>query len=386
MLPANLSADQFLKEYWQKKPLLLKNAFPDFEDPLSPEELAGLACEEGTESRLIFNDNASWQVQNGPFSEDNFTSLPDNNWTLLVQAVDHWFPEVKKLLQAVDFIPDWRVDDIMVSYASEAAGVGPHFDYYDVFIIQGQGRRKWQLGQRCDSSSPLLTGVDMKILEEFEVQDEFILEPGDAIYIPPGCAHQGISIGSSLSYSIGFRAPSHTEVISQYAARLCAALTEDDRYTDPDLTSQKNSSEITHKSLQKIKKIIQKHLQNDRLIEQYFGESMTQRKYPEYSYLPDDELSLDLFVSLLEEKNQLEKHPAARFAFTKDNNSFLLFADGETFQLNTADKLINDLVDELCDRKKSIISFKTYASSKPALALLNKLYNQGSLVEFEQAE
>ncbi|NBR40437.1 MAG: cupin domain-containing protein, partial [Alphaproteobacteria bacterium] len=132
MLPDDISPEEFLGTYWQKKPLLLKNAFPEFQDPLSPEELAGLACEEEIEARLVFNENDTWRLKSGPFTEQDFTTLPEHDWTLLAQAVDHWFPAVKQLLNSISFIPGWRLDDVMVSYATKNAGVGPHFDYYDV--------------------------------------------------------------------------------------------------------------------------------------------------------------------------------------------------------------------------------------------------------------
>lgn len=136
------SAQRFLRRHWQRKPLLLRQAFPGFRDPLSPEELAGLACEQEVESRLVFTEPATWRLRQGPFAETDFTSLPERDWTLLVQAVDHWVPEVKALLQSVPFLPSWRVDDVMVSYATPGGGVGPHFDYYDVFLVQGQGSRR----------------------------------------------------------------------------------------------------------------------------------------------------------------------------------------------------------------------------------------------------
>jgi len=384
MLPHNINPETFLRDYWQKKPLLIKNAFPDFKDPISPEELAGLACEEEVESRLVFNENDTWRLQNGPFLEKDFTSLPNEHWSLLVQAVDQWLPQVKKLLKSVNFIPDWRLDDVMVSYATEKAGIGPHFDYYDVIIVQGQGQRHWQLGQHCDHLSRLRTDTELQILQDFMVSDTFTLECGDALYIPPGIAHQGTSLNDSLSYSIGFRAPSYSEIISHYAASLCAETTEDQRYSDPDLSLQTNPAEISLESVDRMKSLLMNALQNEQEIEQWFGRYMTQRKYPELSYFPEIELTTENFADILALMPSLEKHPAARLAFFRKDELLYLFADGEAFIINPFNKDLTALVAALCDRNIALINSMTYGSSLDCINLLCKLYNQGTLIENEE--
>jgi len=386
MLPPDISPENFLTEYWQKKPLVIKNALPNFQDPISPEELAGLACEEEVESRLVFNENKTWRLQNGPFTEQDFTSLPNKNWSLLIQAVDQWLPQVKKLLTKVNFIPDWRLDDVMVSYATENSGIGPHFDYYDVIIIQGQGQRHWQLGQSCDTSSSLRKDTDLKILQEFTVSEEFTLETGDALYIPPGLAHQGTSLNNSLSYSIGFRAPSYTEIISHYAASICAELTEDQRYTDPNLKPQNSGAEISQESIQLLKSLLRDALQDEQKIEQWFGQHMTQRKYPELSYFPEPELEPENFIAALKNGITLEKHPAARFAFYKNNGALSLFADGEVFLIDVSNTDISALITELCSKNTNIINCHAYQSNQDCVNLLCKLYNQGTLIENEEPD
>jgi 50S ribosomal protein L16 3-hydroxylase len=384
MLPKNLSPEKFLSEYWQKKPLFIKNAFPTLKDPISPEELAGLACEEEVESRLVFNEENTWRLQNGPFTEEDFTSLPNENWSLLVQAVDQWLPKVKTLLTSVSFIPDWRLDDVMVSYATEKAGIGPHFDYYDVIIIQGQGKRHWQLGQHCDHHSALRKDRELKILQDFFVSDEFILEPGDALYIPPGLAHQGTSMNDSLSYSIGFRAPSYSEIISQYAANLCTETTEDQRYSDPDLSPQTNSAELSIESLHRMKSLLLDILQNEQEIEQWFGRYMTQRKYPELSYFPDKEMTTTLLLDALNNGLTLEKHPAARLAFYIKDELICLFADGEIFTMEHNDEGSKALLGELCGKSICQINCLAYQSNLDCISLLAKLYNHGTLIETEE--
>jgi 50S ribosomal protein L16 3-hydroxylase len=226
---ANFSAESFLREYWQRKPLLIKGALPAFTDPLSPEELAGLACEDGVESRLVFTRGGKYRMTQSPFQESDFTSLPRKNWTLLVQAVDHYVPQVKALLQCVNFLPSWRVDDVMISYAAPGGGVGPHFDYYDVFLVQGQGRRTWRLGQRCNVDDTLLTASGLKLLREFHTSAEYSLEPGDVLYVPPGLAHWGIAENDSLCYSLGFRAPAVSDMLLDFTDQLADTLPPDHR-------------------------------------------------------------------------------------------------------------------------------------------------------------
>lgn len=383
MLPPDISPKKFLSDYWQKQALLIKNALPNFQDPISPEELAGLACEEEIESRLVFNENDSWRLQNGPFTEQDFTALANENWSLLIQAVDQWFPEVKRLLTNINFIPDWRLDDVMISYATENAGIGPHFDYYDVIILQGQGQRKWEIGQHCDETSAIRKDSELKILEEFTASETFTLEAGDALYIPPGVAHQGTALNASLSYSIGFRAPSYTEIISQYAGSICNELTEDQRYSDPDLVLQEHTAEICSASIKRLKSLLLDTLHNDQKIEQWFGQHMTQQKYPELAYYPEAQLELEDFITILAKGVILEKHPAARFAFQQKSDSFTLFADGESFLIKANNNAIKSLMHDICDKNINLMNCSAYLSDNDCMLLLCKLFNQGSLIDCE---
>ena len=177
----DISAEEFLADYWQKKPLLIRNAIPNFEPPVDGDELAGMALEQEVESRLVVG--ADWQLEHGPFTEERFQTLPSTDWTLLVQAVDLWVPEVAELLHEFNFLPPWRLDDIMVSYAEAGGSVGPHFDYYDVFLLQGAGQRRWQIGQRCDNDTPLATGTDLKIIADFKATNEWVLNTGDMLWV-----------------------------------------------------------------------------------------------------------------------------------------------------------------------------------------------------------
>ncbi|MCP3126898.1 cupin domain-containing protein [Shewanella sp. KJ2020] len=214
MYTLNLDIAQFLSEYWQKKPLLIKNAFPQFEDPISADELAGLACEEEISSRIVVTKDDNWEVVQGPF--EDYDSYGETHWQLLVQAVNHWYPDSQPLVDAFRFLPDWRFDDLMASFATPSGGVGPHVDNYDVFIIQGEGERRWTVGdntpQQRRGGNP-----NSPLVEDFTPIIDVVLEKGDMLYIPPGFPHCGETLTVAMSYSIGFRAPSQQELVSEVA-------------------------------------------------------------------------------------------------------------------------------------------------------------------------
>ncbi|GIU04504.1 cupin [Shewanella morhuae] len=214
MYTLNLDIAQFLSEYWQKKPLLIKNAFPQFEDPISADELAGLACEEEISSRIVVTKDDNWEVVQGPF--EDYDNYGETHWQLLVQAVNHWYPDSQPLVEALRFLPDWRFDDLMASFATPSGGVGPHVDNYDVFIIQGEGQRRWTVG---DNTPQLRRGgnPNSPLVEDFTPIIDVVLEKGDMLYIPPGFPHCGETLTVAMSYSIGFRAPSQQELVSEVA-------------------------------------------------------------------------------------------------------------------------------------------------------------------------
>lgn len=217
----NLSQQDFLENYWQKKPVVLKNALPNLPELTDENELAGLAMEEFIDSRIVENNEGEWQVNHGPFQD--FSRWQDGKWSLLVQGVDTYLPEVKRLLDTVHFIPKWRVDDVMVSFSMPGAGVGLHLDQYDVFIVQGKGKRRWQAGavdkQQCQDqvATDLL---QLKDPNSFAPIVDEVLEPGDIIYVPPFSAHKGETIEPCINYSIGFRAPSQQELLWLFADHL----------------------------------------------------------------------------------------------------------------------------------------------------------------------
>lgn len=238
-----LPVSQFLNDYWQRKPLFTPNAFPGWQAPLDSGDLAGLTLEESVESRLVIespNQNpfaSQWQLEHGPLAEKRFESLPSSHFTLLVQALDQICPEVRALLDSFRFLPNWRLDDIMASAATTGGSVGPHFDYYDVFLLQATGTRRWQLGQMCDDHSPLLKDCPLKILTEFESHSAFDTQPGDLLYIPARMAHWGVATSDDCTtYSIGFRAPSLQDILLDISQTIAADLPPHIRYQDSPAT------------------------------------------------------------------------------------------------------------------------------------------------------
>ncbi|MGJ8525529.1 50S ribosomal protein L16 3-hydroxylase [Halomonadaceae bacterium LMG 33818] len=331
----NLTVERFLAEYWQKKPLLIRQAIPDFESPLSPDELAGLSCEEDVESRLIESvgkNGKPWQVSHGPFDEETFANLPEKDWTLLVQAVDHYVPEVAELLEQFSFIPRWRLDDIMISYAPVGGNVGPHVDNYDVFLLQGSGKRHWQLGGFKGEKAAIVEGIGLRILKEFDVVEgeDWILEPGDMLYLPPRYAHHGVSTSNDcLTYSIGFRAPSADEAVTSWADYRGEQLTASDRYADPELSEQ-DPALLDDAAIERMRQLILDRLDDKTQLTQWFGRYMTQTKYPDQLVASEEAIRVDDVIAQLNEGAFLERSLGSRFAYApKENGRATLFVDGD---------------------------------------------------------
>ncbi|MEH6499125.1 MAG: cupin domain-containing protein [Pseudoalteromonas distincta] len=325
----DMAAEDFLRDYWQKKPLLIRQAFPDYENPLSPDELAGLALEEEVESRIVLTQGKSpWELRRGPFAEDDFKTLPERDWTLLVQAVDQFVPDIADLISAFSFLPSWRVDDVMVSYAAPGGSVGPHFDNYDVFLLQTHGRRRWKIGQTCSPASPLLEHPDLRILENFEQQQEWVLEPGDMLYIPPGVAHYGIAEDDCMTCSIGFRAPSHQEILVHFTDFLGQYLNDQDRYSDAGMTLPEDPAAIDDASIERLQAIMLDLVQDKAALATWFGRFMTEPRYPEM--LQAQELESSVLEHELDNGYGLVRHPSARLAYRVEGEEHLmLFASGE---------------------------------------------------------
>lgn len=378
-----LSAETFLREYWQKKPLLIKGALPDLVNPLLPEEVAGLACEEMVESRLITElpqagTGSQWQLQHGPLNERIFQSLPEKHWTLHVQGVDQHVPEVYKLLDNFRFIPNWRVDDVMVSYAPDQGSAGPHFDQYDVFLIQAIGDKIWKIGQTCDELTPMLENTELALLQQFELQEEWIVEPGDILYIPPRIAHYGIARGESLTYSVGFRAPSTEELVGDFSHFIAEQCSATQRYQDPELSLQANPGKITNDTLKKVRNLIVSQLDNEQQLAQWFGQFVTEPKYQDPIIAPEDELAEQKLLVLCKDPSaRLAWSEGSRFAYTQDSKQLNLYING--LLLVCAQSQL-DLIEKLCSATEfAVTDFAEDLEQENNRQLICRLFNEGFL-------
>lgn len=373
----NFDIDWFLREIWQKKPLLIRNAFTDWENPVEPDELAGLACEEDIESRLITENQTTntFAVEHGPFPESRFSEVPPTHWTLLVQAADHWVPEVATLIEPFRFIPDWRIDDVMISYADDGGSVGPHFDQYDVFLIQGLGRRRWQVGARCDKDTALRDNPQLRLLANFEATEEWILEPGDILYVPPRFAHHGVAVGNDcMTYSIGFRAPGQFELISHWCDHVLETVSDDDRFEDVDRVPARNPGEISAAALARLRELALEKLADPDSFREWFGSWTTEPKYPQHDYTSTRPISVKTLLSRLQRFGALHRNPASRFAFA-GGDDVLLFVDGHSHR-----GLDATFVEFVCAHMRwSQPDLAPWLASPPLLATLCALFNQGSV-------
>lgn len=361
---ANFDVTDFVANYWQRKPLVIRKAFARFVDPISADELAGLACEPDVESRLIVEKPASndWQLKHGPFKERDFGKLPASHWTLLVQAVDFWSEDVAALKRFFRFIPDWRLDDVMISFAAPQGSVGPHFDNYDVFLLQGQGSRTWRLGQYCDDDEPLLPHPSLRLLKHFATTDEVVLEAGDILYVPPRIAHWGIANSEALTYSIGYRAPSVAEILGSLVDDIGDSISDRLRYTDPAAVGGGHPAHIPDSAVARVRALVAEALIDDNRIRDWFGRYMTEPKYPDQQPEPDS--------WPLPKKGDVVVLPDARLAFTDT----ALFANGRRYERCGDDQWLIGLIDE---RRIDIKTVK--AAGKPAMQLLQQLFDHGVL-------
>ncbi|WP_145128286.1 cupin domain-containing protein [Pseudomonas sp. URMO17WK12:I11] len=375
-LLGGITAREFMRDYWQKKPLLVRQAFPDFISPIDPDELAGLALEDEVESRIVLEHGAHpWEMRRGPFNEDTFAELPEKDWTLLVQAVDQFVPEVAELLENFRFLPSWRIDDVMISFATPGGSVGPHFDNYDVFLLQGHGQRNWKIGQMCDSDSALLEHSDLRILADFEKSDEWTLEPGDMLYLPPRLAHYGVAVDDCLTYSVGFRAPSAAEVLTHFTDFLGQFLPDEERYSDADAEPVSDPHQIQHDALDRLKALLDKHMGDKDLLLTWFGQFMTEPRYPEQ--IVGEALSEQELLNALQQGAILIRNPSARMAWSEFESDLLLFASGRSCPLPGK---LRDLLKLVCaaDALHSE-NLGQWLQDEDALMLIQQLVKQGSL-------
>jgi 50S ribosomal protein L16 3-hydroxylase len=297
-LLGGLSPAAFMKRHWQKKPLLVRGALPGFEPLLARNELFGLAASDEVESRLVARSGRQWQFRRGPFQRRALPPLAKPNWTLLVQGVDLHDAAAHELLSRFRFVPQARLDDLMISYASDGGGVGPHFDSYDVFLLQAQGRRRWRIARQDDLS--LVPGLPLKILANFEPEAEYVLEPGDMLYLPPRYAHDGIAEGECQTYSIGFRAPARGELARELLQRLAddAGETAGERiYRDTEQAATDTPGAVPDALEQFAREAIAAALQDAQALPRALGEYLTEPK-PTVWFEPAEPVAIEGSVTL----------------------------------------------------------------------------------------
>ncbi|QDH69935.1 cupin domain-containing protein [Marilutibacter alkalisoli] len=334
--PLGMPPADFLRDYWQKRPLLIRNAFPGFVSPIEPEDLAGLACEEMALSRIVSHDRDRdhWRLRTGPFREDEFPGMPHQDWTLLVQDVDKWDADVAALLDCFDFLPRWRIDDIMVSFAAPGGSVGAHVDQYDVFLLQAQGRRRWQIDA---SESPSLTfrrDVELKLLQRFSPTHDWVLGPGDMLYLPPGVPHHGVAEDACLTFSVGMRAPSAAELLGDFVDTLAAEADEALRYRDPDLEPPRDPAEIDVAAMNRAVEALNMLRMNDpERLGDWFGRFITLYRSSGEVIAGENGRSRIEIEWDLQHGARLVRHPWSRMAWRKGGRGSRLYVNGHAIAL-----------------------------------------------------
>lgn len=394
----NFDQQLFLNEYWQKKPLLIKSGLPDWHNPITADELAGLSLEDDIESRLILSKpnpqqliNSQWSLEHGPFSEQRFSTLDEKNWTLLVQAVDHYAPEVAELLTYFGFIPGWQVDDVMVSYATQGGGVGPHFDRYDVFLVQGQGQREWQIGQCCDKQTQLQPDQALTLLTEFNVTETYELTAGDILYVPPYVAHWGTGLDNNcMTYSVGFRSPSQSEIIDDYTTFIQQQLSEDDRYRDTAVNGS-GFGAIDKQTIDNIALMISEKLSNKTQLQQWFGRWASQTKYTDAI---DEQgaanafiIKSDAVINTIDFTNMeinIYRDTASRFYYmdadTKTKSPLMFFVNGREIDLGSRAGELETCIKRICNQESlTVEDLQPWLNHDKTKSLLAELFENGEL-------
>lgn len=334
-LLGNITPAEFLRDYWHKKPLLIRGAIPGFKPLLKFEKLAELARLNHVESRLVTQQGDNWDMQHGPLNE--LPPRTDANWTMLVQGVNLYDERADDLLRQFRFVPDARLDDLMISFATDGAGVGPHYDSYDVFLLQAHGKRRWKIGAQQDLT--LVEGLPLKILANFKPEEEFVLEPGDMLYLPPHYAHDGIAEGECMTYSIGFRSPSFQELGEAFLQFMADSIDLPGRYGDPELKPAKNPAEIPRDMLDTVTEELNKVRWDEEDVTVFLGEHMSEPKHNVFFTGPAKPLTVGRFME-----------SATKRGIKLSSKTLMLyrgkhvFINGESFAVGRADKAVLDVL------------------------------------------
>lgn len=325
-----ITAEQFLAEYWQKKPLLVRNGLPEIVGLLQPQDVQELALEEHASARLIRQKDKNpneWHVKSSPLTKGDFQKLP-KLWSILVQAVDHYSFDLSELWKKFPFIPQWRRDDIMVSYAPKGGSVGKHFDFYDVFLVQGHGHRRWQLGQMCDANTAFVPNQPLKLLPEIDVQFDEVLAPGDLLYVPPGMAHYGVAEDDCLTFSFGFRMPNVAGMMERISDQFSANILLQNPVVDIARKQMSQIGEINSTELSYLKDLVLAQLQDSTALDAAIMSYMSEPKYPDNIPEPD-EIEADDLQEILHEGYEVLLEPASRLLYIESDGVLSFWGNGE---------------------------------------------------------
>jgi 50S ribosomal protein L16 3-hydroxylase len=315
-----LDPARFMRVHWQRKPLLLRGAFAGFPEPLSPKQVLALAGDPDAQSRLVTRRRGRWHLRNGPFTAPELARLPARDWTVLVQDTNHFSDAAARLLDAFAFIPRARIDDLMVSYAAPGGGVGPHVDSYDVFLLQGSGRRRWQISRQRDLD--FVPGLPLKVLADFRPEQEWVLEPGDMLYLPPGVAHHGVAESECLTWSVGFRASADQELVLAFIDFLADRTHLDGQYADPGLARTRASGKIPPRMIEHAARALAGIRWTRRDVAEFLGRHLSEPKAHVFFDPPARPLSAARFAAA-----------TGRKALVLDRRTRLLYS-GNAFHCN----------------------------------------------------
>ncbi len=388
----NIDWQDFLANTWQKKPLVIKNALPaDALAFLTPEDLAGLAMEEEVESRIVIEKDGAtpWELKRGPFNEEDFTSTPATHWTLLVQGVNHWLPEAAELLSAFDAIPRWRLDDVMVSYAPEEGGVGPHYDHYDVFLVQGKGTREWRLTTQHCTLDNYLPNMPLRLMDKFPVEETHILEAGDVLYLPAKVGHWGISRSDDcMTWSVGYRSLAAREMLEHFADFAARESIPAQWFKDPSWQNINHPADISREATQAARAALAALLADDATFHRWFGQFVTEPQGHQGSLLslpPERSLPLDRFKRRINQGESLSADLMSRWAQDTTQSPRLLHINGETTCVE--DAVDQALLDQLCSvYDHTNESINRWMSNAANADLLHGLWQAGILHWAEENE
>jgi 50S ribosomal protein L16 3-hydroxylase len=361
-----------LKQHWQKKPLYLKQAWLNFEDPIQEDELAGLALEDFITSRVVLRDGASWRTEQGPF--ESYEAFGEQGWQLLVQAVNHWVPECQAIVEAFDFLPDWRVDDLMMSFCTQDGGVGPHIDDYDVFIIQGKGARRWQVGMNtAHQARP--DSKDLALIEDFEPILDVTMQAGDMLYIPAGYPHQGQTpSGHALSYSLGFRAPLQRELVAHWGQYLEDNQVGKERFVSKDEAS--NCGIISESHQQLMQQMVKQSLQDSASFKDMLGQLLSQSAFELNAEPLAEAIDAATLQAWIQKDLTLHRVPGLKI-LTHEHDSPRVFINQEVYALEAHTQTLCYLLANL--KSYPAVVLAELIESPLATELLIDLVNQGYL-------